>query len=373
MSTGGPPTGGVRRPEDVTPAWLTGVLAGSGLLADGDEVTELTSRPVGTGQMADTVRITFRTGRDHPGTRTVVAKFASADERSRTTGLMTRAYEIEVGFYRQVAARIRTRLPRCHHTAIDPDTGWFVVVLEDIADGVQGEQLRGCTPEVAEAALVELAALHGPTWSDPAVAALPWLQRGGPAADRFLCDLVTPLWPGFVDRYADRLGADHLALCDRFVAGLGPWLAGRPEATTVVHGDFRLDNLLFRPGDPRPYVVDWQTAAWGAAAADVGYLLGGSLLADDRRRHTDRLLAVYHRALVGHGVSGYGLDRLTEEVRRLSFSGLLMSIGAAMLVKRTERGDELFVTSVERYAQQALDLGADALLEPVGHGGTALA
>jgi hypothetical protein len=253
----------------------------------------------------------------------------------------------------------------------------FEVVLEDITDGVQGEQLDGCTPEVAEAALVELAALHGPTWSDPVAVGLPWLQRGGPAADRFLTELVTPLWPGFVDRYADRyadrLGSDHLALCDRFVAGLGPWLAGRPEANAVVHGDFRLDNLLFRPGDPRPYVVDWQTAAWGPAAADVGYLLGGSLLAEDRRRHADRLLGVYHRALVGHGVSDYGLDRLTEDVRRLCFSGLLMSIGASMLVKRTERGDELFVTSVARYAQQALDLGADDLLEPTGRRGTALA
>ena len=373
MSAGGAPGGAVRRPEEVTPAWLTGVLAGSDLLADGDEVTSLTTAPVGTGQMADTVRIAFRTGAGHAGTRSVVAKFASADERSRTTGVMTRAYEVEVGFYRQVAGQIGTRLPRCHHTALEPDTGWFVVVLEDIADGVQGEQLDGCTPEVAEAALVELAALHGATWADPAVAGLPWLQRGGPAADRFLTDLVTPLWPGFVDRYGDRLAADHLALCDRFVAGLGPWLAGRPEATAVVHGDFRLDNLLFRPGDPRPYVVDWQTAAWGAPAADVGYLLGGSLLAEDRRRHADRLLGVYHRALIDHGVAGYGLGRLTEDVRRLCFSGLLLSIGAAMLVKRTERGDELFVTSVERYAQQALDLGADTLLEPAGRRGTALA
>jgi hypothetical protein len=50
-----------------------------------------------------------------------------------------------------------------------------------------------------------------------------------------------------------------------------------------------------------------------------------------------------------------------------------MSIGASMLVKRTERGDELFVTSVARYAQQALDLGADDLLEPTGRRGTALA
>jgi hypothetical protein len=39
-----------------------------------------------------------------------------------------------------------------------------------------------------------------------------------------------------------------------------------------------------------------------------------------------------------------------------------MSVGAAMLVKRTERGDDMFVTSVARYAQQAIDLDAVATL-----------
>jgi hypothetical protein len=354
----------VRRPEDVTPAWLSSVLAGSDLLAAGGEVASLATCPVGTGQMADTVRIAFTTA--DGSERSVVAKFASADEGSRTTGVLTRAYEVEVGFYRELAARVEARVPGCYHAEREPDSGWFVVVLEDVADGVQGEQLDGCSVEVAEAALVELAGLHGPTWSDPVSAGTPWLQRGGPSADRFLTELVTPLWPAFVERYGDRLAPDHRALGDRFVAGLGPWLARRPEGTTVVHGDFRLDNLLFRPGDPRPVVVDWQTAAWGSAAADVGYFLGGSLLADDRRRHTDRLLDTYHRALVERGVAGYPRERLDEDVRLLCFSGLLMSIGASMLVRRTERGDAMFVTSVERYAAQALDLGADELLEPVG-------
>ena len=39
-----------------------------------------------------------------------------------------------------------------------------------------------------------------------------------------------------------------------------------------------------------------------------------------------------------------------------------MSIGASMLVKRTSRGDDMFVTSVARYAQQALDLDAESTL-----------
>jgi hypothetical protein len=351
----------IRRPEDVTAAWLTSVLTGSGRLAAGEEVASFTSSPVGTGQMADTVRISFATtGAGAPGS--VVAKFASEDGQSRSTGLMTQAYEVEVGFYSEVAGRVRTRIPACHHASFEPEAGWFVIVLDDVVDGVQGDQLRGCDVDEAEAALVELAGLHGPTWSSGADGGSRWLERGGPAADRFLVDVVTPLWPGFVERYGDLLDDAHLDLCGRFIGRLGPWLSDRPAPVTVVHGDFRLDNLLFCPGERRPVVVDWQTASRGSAASDVAYFVGGSLTTDDRRRHHDRLVRTYHDALVDQGVTGFPLGRLEEEIRSLCFGGLLMSIGASMLVKRTDRGDEMFVTSVRRYAQQALDLDAEATL-----------
>ena len=357
----------VRRPEDLTASWLTSVLVSTELLASGGAVHSFTTLPVGTGQMADTVRVTVDTGPAGAKSRSLIAKFASADEQSRSTGLMTRAYEIEVGFYSEVARHIRTRVPACYYSAIEPDTGWFVILLEDITDGVQGEQLDGCDVAVAEAALVEMAALHGPAWSDPTLAGLEWLQRGGPESDRFMAGLVTSLWPGFIERYGTRLDQGHLELCDRFMAVLGPWLAGRPVGTTVVHGDFRLDNLLLCERDPRPYVVDWQTASWGSAASDVSYFLGGSLTVDDRRRHGRHLLRAYHDALVDHGVGDYGIDQLEEDVRLLCFGGLVMSVGASMLVKRTDRGDDMFVTSVARYAQQALDLGAESLLPPSAH------
>jgi Ecdysteroid kinase-like family len=351
-----------RRPDDVTPAWLTAVLGGSDLLEIGEAAHSLSAEPVGTGQMGDTFRITFRSGTGASPSRSVIAKFASTDERSRSTGLMTRAYEIEVGFYGQVADRLRARIPRCYHRQCDTDTGWFVLLLEDLIDASQGDQLAGCGVEVATASLVELARLHGPAWERADLAEVEWLQRGGPEADAFLAGVVTSLWPGFVERYEDRVDPDHLALGDRFISVLGPWLDDRPPGTTVTHGDFRLDNLLFRPGETRPYLVDWQTAAWGPAASDVVYFLGGSLTVEDRRRHGSTLLDGYHRALEAEGVRGLSRDRLELECRRLCFGGLVMTIGASMLVKRTDRGDEMFVTSLARYAQQALDLDAEATL-----------
>ena len=101
--------------------------------------------------------------------------------------------------------------------------------------------------------------------------------------------LVGGLFPGFLERYETSLAADHIALCRRFVEHLTEWQLAAIGPRTVTHGDFRLDNMLFRGSDPSPYVVDWQTAVWGLAAYDVAYFVGGCLSEDDRRAHEPRV------------------------------------------------------------------------------------
>ena len=69
------------------------------------------TEPVGTGQMADTTRFSLVYDAPGAGPASVVGKFASADEQSRATGLALRAYEIEIRFYREVAARVSSASP----------------------------------------------------------------------------------------------------------------------------------------------------------------------------------------------------------------------------------------------------------------------
>jgi hypothetical protein len=40
----------------------------------------------------------------------------------------------------------------------------------------------------------------------------------------------------------------------------------------------------------------------------------------------------------------------------------MMAVAASMLVKQTERGDAMFLTSIRRHAQQSIDLDALDLL-----------
>jgi hypothetical protein len=352
----------VRLPADVTPEWLTAALVDAGALAGGTRVTSFEATPIGTGQMADTVRFTLDYDVPAAGPDTVVGKFASADDQSRATGLALRAYEIEVRFYREVAARVGARVPATYVAEVEPDSGWFTLLLEDIVGAVQGDQIAACTPDVAAAVLEEMAGLHAPCWESPDLAGLEWLNRATPASDELLGVLVSSLLPGFLERYEDLLAPEHQEVCRLFSEHLPAYLRLRTGPRTASHGDFRLDNLLFQPGNRRPVVVDWQTVAWAGASYDVAYFIGGCLSADDRRTHEADLLAHYHDALSRRGVRDYTLEQLRADTRRDTFGGVLMAIVAAMVVQRTERGDLMFLTSTTRHAQHALDVGAPALL-----------
>jgi hypothetical protein len=312
--------------------------------------------------MADTTRFTLTYDEPGAGPASVVGKFASADDQSRNTGLALRAYEIEVRFYREVAARVGTRVPAVYAAEVEPESGWFTLLLEDIVGATQGDQIEACTPDVAASVLDEMAGLHAPCWERGDLAGLEWLNRNTPGSESFLAALVASLLPGFLERYADDLAPEHQKVCRLFVEDLPAWMGGRGGQRTASHGDFRLDNLLFQPGHARPVVVDWQTAAWAPASLDVAYFIGGCLTTEDRRSHEADLLAHYHAGLCSRGVRAYALDQLRRDYRHDAFGGVLMAIVASMVVQRTERGDLMFLTSTSRHAQHALDADSLALL-----------
>lgn len=349
-------------PAALTPAWLTDVLTATGRL-DGARVVDVVARPLGTGQMCDSFRLSL--GFDGPtqAPATVVAKLPAADAASRSTAVQMRSYEKEVRFYQVLAPDLPVRTPGVHHADIDLGTGAFTLLLEDLAPAEQGDQLIGCTPDEAALAMDELVRLHATRWGDPALAELGWLANDTGDGRRSLAALLPLLWDGFRDRYGSSVEPHVRQAGDVLFAHMEAYLAPPDDPGTIVHGDFRLDNLLFdrTPGSASVAVVDWQTCTVGPGPWDVAYFLGAGLDEHDRREAEVDIVRRYHGALVDGGVD-YGWDDCWLAYRRGTWSGLLMAVGASMLVERTPRGDQMFLTMAARHAHHILDHDAPDLL-----------
>ena len=356
----------VTGPEDVDAAWLTAALRSSGALGDA-AVVSYTAEPIGTGQVGHNVRFTLDYDRDAPGApRSVVAKFPSPDETSRATGVAIGNYDKEARFYAELADLVEIRIPHCHLVLHDEEAHLSTLLFADLAPAEQGDQIRGCSPEEAGLAMDELAALHAPLWEDGRLDAIAWLGRPSSESGEVIQAFYGGLWPGFLERYDGRLSPEVRDLGARFGAHLADWAGRRIHGPhTVVHGDFRLDNLLFGPasdGTPSVTTVDWQTVSIGIGTDDVAYFLGAGLLPDDRRTHERDLVARYYEGLLARGVRDYSWETCWDDYRRFSLSGLQMAVIASMIVRADPRGDEMFLAMAERHTAQALDHGVDALL-----------
>ena len=80
-----------------------------------------------------------------------------------------------------------------------------------------------------------------------------------------------------IGRWSKQYLADAAAGRDPHLDKLVEWLPTRIPAgdeTTLVHGDFRVDNMIFHPTEPRVLaVLDWELSTLGHPLADLSYQL----------------------------------------------------------------------------------------------------
>ena len=350
-------------PEVIEPGWLTSVLRQAGVL-DKARVRSTVGESIGTGQVAENRRYWLDYDVEESGApRSLILKEASEDLTSRSTAMVMGLYRREVLFYRRLAPRLRIRVPACYHAAIDEPSGRFVLVLEDLPSTAQVDQLTGFSADHAMLALEQAAALHAPLWGSNWLGSLSWLAgQQGRTADNVM--ILSKLMIEFVKRYADTAPSHVLEMCERVAPSAAAFALHQPKPWTAQHGDFRPDNMLFgaRNGEVPLAVVDWQTVGLGPGMVDVAFVLGTSLDIDARRAHEVDLVRGYHQALRVGGVEGYDWDRCWRDYRRYAYYALTFLAPSAVLVRRTERGDRMFLTALDRAVAQITDLSAEELL-----------
>jgi len=350
-----------RYPSDVTSAWLAEVLSRSGAPVD---VAAMEVSPVGTGQTGATFRVAATYAKNAGALPdTFILKLPVADDAVRDRVML--GYRSECAFYQSVANRVTIPVPQCFHVEIDDDGATYALLLADQAPAVQGDQIGGCGLDEARLAARALAGLHGPTWCDPVWQTFPGLAMSitGEDAIRGLGDIARMS----ADITLEKLGAKVSdADTETLVAAMSlvtPWLLSAPDRFALLHGDYRLDNLLFHGDDVT--VVDWQTLGVGLAGRDLAYFTGTSLEPDLRAAGEEELVADYHRALLAQGVADYDLATCWQDYRSgMVQAPLISALGCAFAVG-TDRGDDMMAVMLRRGCQAIRDLGTLELIRDV--------
>ncbi|MFI9408658.1 aminoglycoside phosphotransferase family protein [Nocardia gamkensis] len=320
------------------------------------EVSEVRAERFGLGQTADSYRLHLSFDGDRgEAPATVVAKFASEDPASRQIGRMAGLYEREANFYRDLSHTVAVRTPQLVH-AEAADDGRFALLMEDVAPAQMVDQIDGCSAERAAVAMQQAAALHGSSWRRPDLAARPWLRSFIPVLQATVNNLPDH-HAQFAATYAGLVDRSILDITAAVVAAAPTWFHSKVHGYSLWHHDFRPDNMLFDAHNGRdPLVlVDWQTVSYGPGIADVAYFLGCGLTIEDRRAHERELIGIYHDGLVAAGVDELTRDECWASYLDHALAGLFMAIHASVRVVRTERGDQMWKSWLERGATLLTD------------------
>lgn len=339
-----------RSPDDITPQWLSTAL--------GTDVDTVTSQPIGTGQTGATYRltVTYRSDTDLPTSFAV--KLPSQDETVRERVAL--GYRSEHAFYTHIADVVKVPIPPSFYCDISDDGGDIVLLLADMAPAVQGDQIAGCDGVEAELAARAIAGLHAPTWCDPKWAAFPGLAMSMVDADgaKGLGDVAIMATQITLDRLGDQMTAENRRTATEAMALATPWLLAEPDRFALMHGDYRLDNLLFTPDRSAITVVDWQTLGAGLPARDLAYFTATSLLPEQRGDLDEQLVTAYHDALLSHGVTGYDRETCWRDYRLGMLQAPLLTTLGCAFASTTERGDQMMRVMLERGCQAIRDLGS---------------
>jgi aminoglycoside/choline kinase family phosphotransferase len=322
---------------DLTEEWLSEALD--------TVVRSVTVEAIGSGQTSSTCRLSIEAD---GCPRTLVAKFAAGDEESRRR--VATAHRNEVGFYRELAPTLDVRTPTCFFATINAEATSFALLLEDLAPRLPGRQTDGCSLAQATQAVRNLARFHASRWNDTSLRDVGFLLPLTKERATLLTDITRFATDQFVARYAEQLNADEITTLRQVADNLLQWQLGHPNPYSLVHGDYRLDNLMLDPAGGDVVVVDWQTVSVALPARDLAYFVSLSLPIERRRAEEDRLITSYLDQLRVNGVTDYPASSCASDYRSGQLHGPMITVLGSLTSSgpRTKAGDEMFLSMARR-------------------------
>lgn len=342
--------------DDLTPGWFTNLLRSSGDLADDANVATASVVPFGhdKSMMSSLSRVALTYDSSTNAPETLIVKLASQAESQRFVAEAFKFYEREIRFYSEVLPGLALRAPKCFRAEINPTSPDFVLVLEEVTGMRSVDQIDGVGFDDAMACVETLAAMHAPFWgTDMSPIADTFFEYDHPIMHAVVPDHVFADWKQARHRAIDVLADEIVAIYDKLPTVCPALLAGMQGPDTLVHGDFRSDNLLF-DADGRPLVLDFQLATIGNGMVDVAYLISQSVADDVAAARADELIDAYLAQLATHGID---VDRDDAMRHYRSAAIFLLSIPIGMLATAAdnpERGVDLALVMLRRGGAEIL-------------------
>ena len=354
-------------PDALTPGWLTDALRSTGTIGEA-RVTSLETSLIseGVGFIGRVARVRLEYDRDHArAPASLIAKFPATEPTAKGIGVALRFYECEIRIYREVTRDVPLRTPRLYYGDMRLETSEFILLIEDMAPARVGDQIGGCSAADAARIVPQMAAFHAHFWESPLLKQLDWMPYYNDPCHHHAQASYQQAWPHFKVFVGDRLPAPVREAGQRLnenVVHLQDLLSEPP--ITMMHGDFRLDNLVFpESGADGVAVLDWQITSRGRGAFDLGYFLCTSLSPADRAAREQELIRSYVDTLAAGGVRGYGVDECMRDYRlTVMFCLVYTVIVIGSLDVGNERGLALFNALLERNTAAIMDLEAYKLI-----------
>jgi aminoglycoside phosphotransferase (APT) family kinase protein len=218
----------------------------------------------------------------------------------------------EARFYRDVAPRLRVRMPRTFFTAYDDDAQQAMIIMEDIvaSGGVFGSPHHPQSVAVTRDTLSQLAVLHASTWGRSSIEDIEWLGR---RIETFIAFYPADQLQSLLDDGRVDGAAAELRDAGNLVAALER--VAEHAHTCLLHGDTHTGNV-YLDAEGRACWFDWQVTQLGNWSTDVSYHLATVLSVEDRRTHEVELLQHYLRELAAQGAPTPSWDEAWDLYRR---------------------------------------------------------
>jgi aminoglycoside/choline kinase family phosphotransferase len=356
-----------RSPEELTPQWLTAALRESGVIREANvTAVRIESIGAGSGFLGQLARVHVQYDRaESAGPASLIAKMPTLDPGGREVCRIFQFYEREIRFYEEIAESVQVRVPGCYYTAMDIEADDYLLLLEDITDARIGNEVAGCTAEEAERVIRSIAQFHATWWESPKLNEIGWMPYFNAPVQQLAENAYNQAWEPFLRMFGDKLSPKMRAIAEDMrthVIDLLNALEAAPR--TIVHGDYRLDNIFFGAEGSGQSVcaIDWQISSRGRGIFDVAYFLASCIDPAVRRAEERRLVRMWHEIATG-GRRSYGFDDAWTDYRlAVLLCNLYTVIAIGTLDAANERGMALFDAWLMRRFTAIEDLDAGALM-----------